>query len=85
MWDASHRRPRGDRHLGPLLVEVGDFDLLRFEDDPPWLVAKYESSVAQAIEQILRSSGVVVRIEGADAVSHNADRSARNAFRFSLY
>ncbi len=71
-----------DRYL---FRERPDPDLLRLVADAPCFVAWYESSVAQAVEQILATSGEIIWVEWSDAVADKADRNARNAFFFSLY
>jgi hypothetical protein len=58
---------------------MGYFDLLRFELDAPWFVARYKSSVAAAVKQVFDTSGKVVGVEGSHPMPCKADDSAANA------
>lgn len=69
-----------DHDVRALLPGCLDFDLLRFELDGLWSVVRYETSVSQAVRNVLCASREVVRIEEPPSVTCNADNKARWAF-----
>ncbi|MEM6885442.1 MAG: hypothetical protein AAF571_10450 [Verrucomicrobiota bacterium] len=77
--------PVNQLYLGALVFHFAYFFLRGVEFDFVRFVAMYESSVAQAVEQVFATAGIVVRILESDAVACNADLNAFHVFPFCWY
>jgi hypothetical protein len=73
-----------NRYFNPLFVVVRDLDLVRFEPDVARRVVCDKSSLFEAVDEVLASSCVVVRIEESNAKRSNAESNASIAASLSL-